>query len=69
MKTTTRSHLRRTVARLKAAWWEMDHAQRRLFEIRTGVDVDPRGKRSQAELKAYYAVPPAKRPLRRRPHA
>lgn len=65
MRTGTHSSLRRTIDRLKAVWWELDYAQRRLFEIRTGVDVDPHGRRSQAELDAYYAIPPAKRPLRR----
>jgi hypothetical protein len=65
MNTATPSRFRRTVDRLQAIWWELDHAQRRLFESRTGADVDPRGKRSQAELDAFYAIPPAKRPLKR----
>lgn len=65
MKSATRFRLRRSIDRLKAVWWELDHAQRRLFEVRTGVDVDPHGKRSQAELDAYYAIPPAKRRLTR----
>ena len=62
MKTTSHSRLRRAGHRIKVIWSEMDYAQRRLFEIRTGIDVDRRGKRSQAELDALYAVPPSKRP-------
>lgn len=63
MKTTRR--VRRTAHRIKAIWSELDYAQRRLFEIRTGIDIERRGKRSQAELDDLYAVPPSKRPLTR----
>jgi hypothetical protein len=59
------SRIRRAARRMKVIWSELEYAQRRLFEIRTGVDVDRRGKRSQAELDALYAVPPSKRPLTR----
>lgn len=65
MKSATDFPLRRSVDRVKAVWWELDLARRHRFEIRSGVDVDPRGKRSQAELDAYYAIPPAKRRLTR----
>ena len=63
MKTTSR--VRRAARRIKLIWSELDYAQRRLFEIRTGIEVDRPAKRSQAELDALYAVPPSKRPLTR----
>jgi hypothetical protein len=37
MTRTTRARARRLAARLHQAYVEMDHAQRRLLEIRTGV--------------------------------
>jgi hypothetical protein len=45
----------------------MNHAQRRLFEIRTGIDPGERSRpnRTIAELEALYAIPPGKRPLNR----
>ena len=39
------SPLRRMIGRVKAVWSEMDYAQRRLFEIRTGVPMLPARKR------------------------
>jgi len=39
---TRRSIAPRTINRLARAWAEMDYAQRRLFEIRTGVPVTDR---------------------------
>jgi hypothetical protein len=42
-------------------WSELEYAHRR----RARRDFDRRGKRSQAELDALYAVPPSKRPLPR----
>ncbi len=36
MRTPTPSHARRIVSRISATWAELDHAQRRLFEIQTG---------------------------------
>ena len=65
MKTASRSPIRRTARRVKVVWSELDRARRRVFEIPTGRDLDRRGKRSQAELDALYAVPPSKRPLPR----
>ena len=62
MKTASRSGIRRTAHGIAAIWSELENARRRLFETR---DVDRRGKRSQAELDALYAVPPSKRPLPR----
>ena len=52
--------IRETVKRLKSAWTEMDYAQRRLFEIRTGLPVTGPEKRtgpatSVEELEALYA--------------
>lgn len=62
MNPPSHSRVRRAARRIKVIWSELDYAQRRLFEIRTGIDVDRRGKRSRAELDALYAVPPSKRP-------
>lgn len=47
MRMTTR--IKRRIARIKAVWSELDYAQRRMFEIRTGIDPDDR-------------LPPAVRP-------
>lgn len=46
--TTTATHtpLTRSARRIRHAWLEMNHAQRRLFEIRTGVSVEPRRPRT-----------------------
>ena len=59
MNTVSRSRVRRAARRI---WSELGNAQRRLAETRTA---DRRGKRSQAELDALYAVPPSRRPLPR----
>jgi hypothetical protein len=61
MKTPSRSRLRGAARRIEVIWSDFDFAQRR----GTRSNVDRRGKRSQAELDALYAVPPSKRPLRR----
>jgi hypothetical protein len=37
MSNRTTSRSRRIIARLAQAWGEMDYAQRRLLEIRTGI--------------------------------
>ncbi|HUA46504.1 MAG TPA: hypothetical protein VMA77_14835 [Solirubrobacteraceae bacterium] len=37
MSTNRRSRTRRTIDRIKSIWSELGYAQRRLFEIRTGV--------------------------------
>ena len=52
--------IRKTVKRLRSAWTEMDYAQRRLFEIRTGVQAtSPKARQrpvtSTEELEALYA--------------
>ena len=44
----------RAIRRLAQIWTEMDYAQRRLFEIRTGVPA-PTRPASVAELEAIYA--------------
>jgi hypothetical protein len=38
--TDDRSPLRRMISRVRSLWAEMDYAQRRLLEIRTGVPMD-----------------------------
>lgn len=40
MKSNSPSHISQVVGRIRSAWSEMDHAQRRMFEIRTGIPVD-----------------------------
>lgn len=37
MRTTSRIHARQIFRRIHTTWTELDHAQRRLLEIRTGV--------------------------------
>jgi hypothetical protein len=37
MSTTSASRTRRIVSRITATWADMDHAQRRLVEIQTGI--------------------------------
>jgi len=37
MSPTSASRTRRIVRRITAAWAEMDHAQRRVLEIQTGI--------------------------------
>jgi hypothetical protein len=51
--------IKQLIERLKSTWSELDHAQRRLFEIRTGIEVDPRPKvpkiaRRPDELETLY---------------
>jgi hypothetical protein len=36
------ARLKRRIGRAKAIWSELDYAQRRMFEIRTGIEVDAR---------------------------
>jgi hypothetical protein len=49
MTLTSASRTRRIVSRITAAWAEMDHAQRRMLEIQTGVTglTRPRVRRSR----------------------
>jgi hypothetical protein len=37
MSHASASRTRRIVSRITAAWADMDHAQRRMFEIQTGI--------------------------------
>ncbi len=51
--------IRRLILRAKALWSELDYAQRRLFEVRTGIELDDlqrrrRARRTLAELEAHY---------------
>ena len=42
-----------TIRRIKQNWAEMDYAQRRMFEIRTGIPVTPEGTRVQARAESH----------------
>ena len=44
MATATKNGVLHTIERVKRAWADMDYAQRRLMEIRTGVPVGAAGK-------------------------
>ncbi len=49
-----------TIRRIKQTWNELDYAQRRLFEVRTGIPATPEGERAQAraesrELEVLFA--------------
>jgi hypothetical protein len=51
--------IRQIIRRMKATWAELDYAQRRLFEIQTGIGVGGSGKspriaRRRDELEALY---------------
>jgi hypothetical protein len=39
MRNRSHSHSHQVITRVRRIWNELDHAQRRLFEIRTGVSV------------------------------
>ena len=58
--TTETSRIKRVARRAKRIWSEMDYAQRRMFELRTGVparaDRRPRISRSVDELERLYAA-------------
>jgi hypothetical protein len=58
--TSTTSRTKRAVVGLKRLWSEMDYAQRRAFEVRTGVsagaDRRVRISRSIDELERLYAA-------------
>jgi hypothetical protein len=60
MTTATASKTKRAFRRLKRLWAELDYAQRRTFEIQTGVPVGggerPRISRSVDELERLYAA-------------
>jgi hypothetical protein len=42
-----------TIRRIKHSWAEMDYAQRRLFEVRTGIPMTPEGTRVQARADSH----------------
>jgi BMFP domain-containing protein YqiC len=51
--------IKRIIERVRSTWSELDYAQRRLFEIRTGIQLDARPKgpkiaRRTDELEALY---------------
>ena len=59
MATATKTGVKRTIERVKGALAEVDYAQRRLFEIRTGVPVGSADERDRPatsvdELEALY---------------
>jgi hypothetical protein len=57
MTTATTSGVRHTFERMKRVWSEIDYAQQRLFEIRTGVPVIERRKAETVEeLEALYKL-------------
>ncbi len=61
MSTTTMSRTRRIFGRATEIWFELDYAQRRLMEMRTGVPQHPRRghpaiSASIGELEALYAL-------------
>jgi hypothetical protein len=61
MKPKSPSHISQVVARVRSAWSDMNYAQRRLFEIRTGVAADEvmrqrRTRRTTKELEALYSA-------------
>jgi hypothetical protein len=60
MATATASKSTRAIRRLKRLWAELDYAQRRSFELRTGVPVGANARqrisRSVDELERLYAA-------------
>lgn len=52
------------MARFSQIWAELDHAQTRLLEIRTGLELSPRtpSKCNIVHLEALYALPSAAEP-------
>lgn len=62
--TTLTPHRSRAIATALRIWRELDYAQRRLFELQTGVSASrqehsPRGAGSIEQLEALYRVPSA----------
>jgi len=60
MRTAREHRMSRTIGRLKEIWAELDYAQRRLLEIRTGVPLLAHTERASVrrtidELEALYA--------------
>ncbi len=61
METVTHPRVKQVIGRIHETWSELDRAQRRLFEIRTGVPVVNRDVSHSAridELEALYALEP-----------
>ena len=60
MATATASKSTRAIRRLKRVWAELDYAQRRSFELQTGVPIGARRRaqisRSVDELERLYAA-------------
>lgn len=63
MSTTTGWRETQIITRLKELWAELDYAQRRLLEVRTGVPMlppeRPRSAASIEDLEALYARSPS----------
>ncbi len=47
------SRARHSIRRIKHTWAELDYAQRRLFEIQTGIPTTPEGQRAQARMESH----------------
>ncbi len=61
MAIATQSRVKQVIGRVQATWSQLDYAQRRLFEIRTGVPVVNREDGPRAgidELEALFALEP-----------
>jgi hypothetical protein len=57
VKTSATSRIKRAARRAKRLWSELDYAQRRVFEMRTGVPLTrPNISRSVDELERLYAA-------------
>jgi hypothetical protein len=57
VKTSATSRIKRATRRAKRLWSELDYAQRRVFEMRTGVPLTrPNISRSVDELERLYAA-------------
>lgn len=71
MSTTPKRNVSRSITRIKEVWRELDNAQRRSLELRTGLAFDrpARDARSRAEiqeLESLYDLPAAREGVRAR---
>ncbi len=59
MSTTPKRNVSRSITRIKEVWRELDYAQRRSLELRTGLSLDRpvRDARSIQELESLYDLP------------
>jgi hypothetical protein len=63
MQTTRSHHPRHMLRRVRSTWAELDYAQRRMFELRTGISAVPPQPwpdtpwANVSELEAVYAAP------------